>query len=62
VWCGSLFTRLVHETDERVPVDALAHGIRTIRRLLTKAHAIDVLACPRRRSRMSVIAVITDPA
>jgi hypothetical protein len=30
-------------------------------RLLAKVHAIDVLACPRCGSRMSVIAVITDP-
>jgi hypothetical protein len=31
-------------------------------RLLAKVHEVDVMACPRCGSRMSVIAVITDPA
>ena len=42
-------------------VDALCRR-RVWARLLAKVHAIDVLACPRCGSRMSVIAVITDPA
>jgi hypothetical protein len=42
-------------------VDALCRR-RAWARLLAKVHAIDVLACPRCGSRMSVIAVITDPA
>jgi DNA-directed RNA polymerase subunit RPC12/RpoP len=41
-------------------VDALCRR-RAWARLLAKVHAIDVLACPRCGSRMSVIAVITDP-
>ena len=40
-------------------VDALSRR-RAWARLLAKVHAIDVLACPRCGSRMSVIAVITD--
>jgi DNA-directed RNA polymerase subunit RPC12/RpoP len=42
-------------------VDAL-YRRRACARLLAKVHAIDVLACPRCGSRMSVIAVITEPA
>jgi hypothetical protein len=42
-------------------VDAL-YRRRAWARLLAKVHAIDVLACPRCGSRMSVIAVITEPA
>ena len=42
-------------------VDALSRR-KAWARLLAKVHAIDVLACPRCGSRMSVIAVITDPA
>jgi hypothetical protein len=42
-------------------VDALCRR-RAWARLLAKVHAIDVLACPRCGSRMSVIAVITEPA
>ena len=42
-------------------VDALGRR-RAWARLLAKVHAIDILACPRCGSRMSVVAVITDPA
>jgi hypothetical protein len=42
-------------------VDALCRR-RAWARLLAKVHAIDVLACPKCGSRMSVITVITDPA
>ncbi|HSV94168.1 MAG TPA: hypothetical protein VLH81_13885, partial [Desulfobacterales bacterium] len=45
----------------RRQVDALCRR-RAWARLPAKVHAIDVLACPRCGSRMSVIAVITDPA
>jgi hypothetical protein len=42
-------------------VDALCRR-KAWARLLAKVHSIDVLASPRCGSRMSVIAVITDPA
>jgi hypothetical protein len=42
-------------------VDALGRR-KAWARLLAKVHAIDILACPRCGSRMSVVAVITDPA
>jgi hypothetical protein len=42
-------------------VDALSRR-RAWARLLAKVHELDVLACPRCGSRMSVLAVITDPA
>lgn len=46
---------------EKREVDALGRR-RAWARLLAKVHAIDILACPRCGSRMSVIAVITEPA
>ena len=49
------------DTPKDREVDALCRR-RAWARLLAKVHAIDVLACPRCGSRMSVIAVITDPA
>lgn len=48
------------DTPNDHEVDALCRR-RVWARLLAKVHAIDVLACPRCGSRMSVIAVITDP-
>ena len=42
-------------------VDALSRR-KAWARLLAKVHELDVMACPRCASRMSVIAVITDPA
>ena len=45
----------------RRQVDAICRR-RAWARLLSKVHDLDVLACPRCGSRMSVIAVITEPA
>ena len=42
-------------------VDALSRR-KAWARLLAKVHELDVMACPRCGSRMSVIAVIVDPA
>jgi hypothetical protein len=42
-------------------VDALARR-RAWTRLLAKVHELDIMACPRCGSRMSVIAVIFEPA
>ena len=49
------------DTPKHREVDALCRR-RAWARLLANVHSIDVLACPRCASRMSVFAVILDPA
>jgi hypothetical protein len=49
------------DTPMERELDAICRR-RAWARLLAKVHSIDVLACPRCGGRMSVIAVITDPA
>jgi len=48
------------EAAEKVEVDSRI-GQTAWARLLTKVYEIDVLCCPQRGGRMSVIAVIRDP-
>ena len=49
------------DTPEDREVDALCRR-KAWARLVAKAHELDVMACPKCGSRMSVIALITDPA
>jgi hypothetical protein len=60
-WYGGKAAADPGSSDKEREVDAICRR-RAWARLLAKVHAIDVLACPRCGSRMSVIAVITDPA
>ena len=52
---------VARDTPKDQEVDALSRR-KAWARLLAKVHELDVMACPRCGSRMSVIAVIVDPA